>query len=115
MAIYTVFKGDARAEKTQFFGQNFPKSEKSAQKRLLGLFLQNFACGAKNFGQNRAFLLLSESSQNQFGRPKKRRQNFEIYQPPSRKSQIRPLVKLPDFVIYPKSLQKREGLNANKL
>ena len=33
--IFTNFEGGARAEKTQFFGQNFPKS---AQKRLFCLF-----------------------------------------------------------------------------
>ena len=34
--MYTNFEGGARAEKTQFFGQNF------------GQFFQNFASGAEN-------------------------------------------------------------------
>ena len=34
--VYTNFEGGARAEKTRFYGRNFPKS---AQKRLFGFFL----------------------------------------------------------------------------
>ena len=46
---YTYFEGGARAEKTQFFGQNF---------------------------QKRVSIVFSECSENQFGRPKKRLTKF---------------------------------------
>ena len=38
--VYTNFEGGARAEKTRFYGRNFPKS---AQKRLFGFFLNSNA------------------------------------------------------------------------
>ena len=42
--IYTNFEWGARAEKAQFFYQNFPKS---AEKRLFGLLFKKFSCGAE--------------------------------------------------------------------
>ena len=47
----------ARAEKTRFFGQIFPKS---AQKRLFGLFFQNFAFGSKRLNKKDLFGALGE-------------------------------------------------------
>ena len=43
------------------------------------------ACGAEKFGQNRILLGFSESSENQIGRTKKSRQNFQFFseKPPS--------------------------------
>ena len=45
--IYTNFEGKARAGKTRFFGQNFPKKPKNA----FFAFFQNFACGAENLAK----------------------------------------------------------------
>ena len=64
--MYTSFEGrgggGARDERTQFFGQIFPKS---AWKRLFGpVFFQDFACGAENLakiGQNSALGELEKS------------------------------------------------------
>ena len=46
--ICTNFEGAARAEKTQFFGQNFPKA---AYRRLYWTVFSNFACGAENLAE----------------------------------------------------------------
>ena len=58
--IPTKFEGGARAKKTQFFGQNFPKKR---------LFFKNLIAGRRKFGQNRTFLVLWESLENAYGRP----------------------------------------------
>ena len=63
--IYTKFEGGTRAEKTRLFGKSFQKVPKNT-------FL---ACFFKNF-------VLSESSENQFARPKeekKGRKKFEFF------------------------------------
>ena len=57
--------------------QNFPKS---AEKRLFWpvFFSSKICLRRRKFGQNRVFTVICESSENQFGRPKKRsRQNFQ--------------------------------------
>ena len=46
--IYTSFEEGARAAKTRFFGQHFPKSAKNA---FFGLFFQNFSSGAENLAK----------------------------------------------------------------
>ena len=87
--IYTYFEVGARAKKRNFFGQNVLKS---AQKCRFWPVFQNFACSARKFDQNRVFLMLWESSENHFGRPKKKVdkifKNFlkSAPPPPSRKS-----------------------------
>ena len=71
-----TLRGSARQKKTRFFCQKFWKS---TQKRLFWPFFQKFACCAKFFCQNRGKTVLWESSKNQFGRPKKKGQNFRIF------------------------------------
>ena len=46
--MYTYFEGGERAEKTQFFGQNFFKK---CLKTPFLAFFQNFACGAENLSK----------------------------------------------------------------
>ena len=55
----------------QFLVKIFKKLPKNA------FFSFKILPAARNLGQNRDFLVLSESSKNQFGRPKERRQNFQ--------------------------------------
>ena len=70
--------GGARDEKTQSFGQSFP-SKKSLKKRFLDRFFSIICLPCRKFGQNRVFLVIWESSDNQFGRPNKRSTKFSIY------------------------------------
>ena len=82
-ALYTNFEGGVLAEKTLFFGQNFPKS---AEKSLfLSVFFSKFCLRRRKIWPNQGLLVLWESSENQFGRPKKRSTKFLKYPPPSRK------------------------------
>ena len=76
--IYSIFEGGARAEKTRFFCQHFSKS---AQKRLFLTVFSKICLRRRKFSQNRGKTVLSESSKNQFGRPKKikGRQNFRFF------------------------------------
>ena len=75
--IYTNFEGGARAEKTGFFGQNFPKKPKNVY--FLPVF-SKFCLRRRKSGRNSVFLVLWQSSENQFGRPKKKgRQNFRFF------------------------------------
>ena len=68
--------GECAPEKTQFFGQNYPK----CLKRLLWpVFFSKFCLRRIKLGQNRVFLMLWESSENQFGQPKKSRANFRKF------------------------------------
>ena len=66
--IHTNFEKWARAEKTRFFGQNFPK--KSLKTPFLACFFFNFGCSAENLAKT-VFLVLWQSSESQFSRPKK--------------------------------------------
>ena len=63
---YINFEGGARGEKTQFFGQKFLKS---ALKRI---FFSKVCMRPITFGQNRVFIVIWKSSENQFGRPKEK-------------------------------------------
>ena len=50
------------------------RAPKNAILACFGLFwpvFQIFACGTENLADTRVFLVLSESSENQFGRPEK--------------------------------------------
>ena len=67
---YTKFEGEARAEKTRFFGQNFPKSAKKTT--FWPVSFLKLCLRRKKNGQTREFLVLWESSKNKFGRPKKK-------------------------------------------
>ena len=71
--MYTYFKGGVRNFLVDIFGRN----------AFLACFFSKFCLRRRNFGQNRDFLVLWESSENQFGRPKKRsikfRKIFEIF------------------------------------
>ena len=69
--IYT--EGAARAEKTKFFDQNFPKMPNKA---FLAFFKKKEVL---------------ESSENQFGRPDKKFRNFKIY--PLEKVLDQPLIR----------------------
>ena len=69
--IYNNFEREARAEKRNFLVNNFQKVPKNT---LFGFF-QNFACGA-DISPKTVFLVLWESLENQFGRPKKNGQKF---------------------------------------
>ena len=62
--ICTNFEREARAKKSQFFWSKF--SKKGLKTSTFGLFF------FQNFDQNRVFLLIWKSSENQFGRPKKK-------------------------------------------
>ena len=78
--IYTNFEGGARAKKTQFFGQNFPKSPKNA---FFGLFFQNFACGAKIFAKTGTKLCVGRARKiNSVDLTKKRSTKFLKIRPP---------------------------------
>ena len=59
--IYINFEGGARAKKTPVFRP---------------VFFSKFCLRRRNFGQNRVFVMLWESSENQFGRPKKMSTKF---------------------------------------
>ena len=78
--IYTSFEGGARAEKTQFFGLNFPKSA------FFWLVFLKFCLRRRKFGHNRNKTVPRESSKNQFGRSKKKVdkifENFLKIRPP---------------------------------
>ena len=75
--IFTTFERGVRAEKTQFFGQNFPKMPQNA---FFYLFFFRILPAPQKFGQNKAFVMLCESLENHFGRPKKKIDNiFEIF------------------------------------
>ena len=70
----------------QFFGQNFPKMPKNA---FLACFFLKICLRLKKFGRSRVFVVLSESSENQFGRPKKKiskifKTFFKIPTPPEK-------------------------------
>ena len=64
----------ARAEKTQYFSQRFSKEPKNA---FLACYFK-LVWGAKNLAKT-VFLALQESSENQFGRPKKRSTKLSIF------------------------------------
>ena len=69
------FEGCSRAVKRDFCGQNFPKSD---LKCFFGMFFQNFIYGAEILTKT-IFLMLWESSENQFDRSKNDRQNFQKF------------------------------------
>ena len=71
--IYTNFEG---VKIFQNVGQNFPKVPTNA---ILDCFFSKFCLRREKLDQNRVFLLLWESSDNQFGRPKKRSTNFRKF------------------------------------
>ena len=66
--------GSAR-QKTQLFGQNFPKN---AQNRFLTCFFQNLS-PAHTYGRNWICIVFWECLQNYFGRPKKIRPSLNDY------------------------------------
>ena len=73
--IHTIFWGGARAKKTRFLCQSFPKS---AQKLLFLPVFSKTCLRRRKGGQVRAFIVVWENSENQFGLVdlKKSRQNF---------------------------------------
>ena len=82
--IYTNFQGGARAQKTRFFRQNFPmrKCRQNFSKNFLfGLVFSKLCLRRRKIGQNRVFLLLWKSLENQFDRSKKKSTEFsEIFE-----------------------------------
>ena len=71
-----TLRGGARAEKMQFLVKIFQKLPKNA---IFGLFFKILPAAQKNWS-NRFFILIRESSENQFGRPEKKvKKNFEIF------------------------------------
>ena len=92
----TSFEGGVRAEKTQFFWSKFFKQCLKTP-FLACIFFQNFACGTFfKTGSFRVYIVLWESSENQFGRPKKKVDKiFEIFskiRPPPLKKILDPLL-----------------------
>ena len=81
--LYTNFEGERAPKKRDFLSQFSKKMFKNAQ---IDLFFQKFACGAEHLAKHGVFLLLYESSENQFGRPKKKVikifENFLKIRPP---------------------------------
>ena len=65
--IYTKFEGELAPKKCDFFMSKF--SKKCPKTAFLTCFLKDFLRRRK-FGQNSIFLVLYESFENQFGRPK---------------------------------------------
>ena len=62
-----ILKGERAPKNAIFLVKVFQKMPKNA---FLACFSQNFACGAEFFFQIWVFIVISESSENQFGSPK---------------------------------------------
>ena len=75
---YTSLEGGARAEKTQFFGEIFPK--KWPKNAFLACFFEILPA-AQKFRAKQGLAVLWDSSKNQFGRPEKEkgRQKFQFF------------------------------------
>ena len=74
--IYTNLEGKRAPKKRNFFVNIFQKVPKNAS---LDLFFEKICLQCRQFGQNGVFIVILESSENQFGRPKKNRQNFHFF------------------------------------
>ena len=72
-----ILRGERAPKKRNFFFQS--KFSKKCLKTPFWPVFQMFACGAEFFFQNRVFLVLWESSEFHFARPKKGRQNFRSF------------------------------------
>ena len=92
--IYTNLEGGARAGKTWFCGHNFPKND---LKRLFWPVFSKFCLRRKKFDKNRVYVMLWESSEDRFGRPKKRSTKFSNF---FLKSAPSPLEKILDPHLY---------------
>ena len=102
--IYTSFEGGRAPKKRNFLVKIFQKLPKNA---YFGLFFPNFACRAENLAQIGIKQCFGKSSENQFGRPKKKgRQNFQkflkIRPPPLEKILDPPLLS----VVNPKTASR---------
>ena len=63
-----------RAEKTQFFGQNFQK----VSKIFFWPLFSKFRTRRRKFGEHRVFIVICESSEDQFDRPKKKKRSIKF-------------------------------------
>ena len=74
--IYTNFEGTARAEKTRFFGQNFPKI---AEKRLFGLFFFKILSATQKIWSKSGLYSDRRAQKINLVNLKKVDKNFEIF------------------------------------
>ena len=74
-------RGERTPKKTRFSCQTFQK--KGLKTHFSACFFSKFCLWRRSFGKNRVFVMIWESSENQFGRPEKNsRQNFFENPPP---------------------------------
>ena len=85
------FEGGARAKKNAVLRSKFSKFSKKCQKCFFLACFSKFCLRRKNIDQNSGFLVLWESSENQFDQPKKNVDNF-LKNPPLEKNLDPPLI-----------------------